>query len=265
MGSTRRSKPKTLKIPAHLRNLAEDVAAEEEWKRNRMSAMPKTNLAEPKVEKEPPKTAELIRLEEKVDALRKPYVMEVQAPPDEQRRLQMEHDRALRGIYDLALLGYKDSAKPKQTQKKTRSKSRKSSQVEFKQETTTEQRVGDPRFLHVALAATQQIADLHGLKAPAKVTHSNPDGSPLKMEHIHKQLEQASVEDLKALRLANRAVMRLTGSPTPEPIDAEFEVKNVDTSASPPSGADDVPDGERSSDEGPVGGTADAGPGDGGL
>lgn len=164
----------------------------------------------------------------------------------EQEDLKSEQDMELRRIADMALDAYVLSAHMRRVKKVTTGNSvNQKGEVNSldKTETTYEKMTGDPRYLNVALGARQQIAELHGLKAPSKVAHTAADGGPMKLEVIHKQLETADEATLKKLRVANRALENLS-KPAEEPIDTTFEVKpNADPPTDPGASTDDVPAG----------------------
>lgn len=81
---------------------------------------------------------------------------------------------------------------------------------------------GDPRYLHVALTATEHLSKLWGIEAPKKVEHTGIAGGDLRVEVVHRRLQDADDDTLRQMADAWKAMKRLTDKPA---IDAEFEVK----------------------------------------
>lgn len=151
--------------------------------------------------------------------------------------LRSKHDMDLRQVHEMALTAYRESAKPRKVKKR---KAGVSGGVDVDmREVTTEERVGDPRYLNVALGALSQLQQLHGLDAPKKVAHTGHDGGPLKMEMLHKKLTEASDEELAKLRQANRVLVKIQHQA--EAVDAEFEVKDADSSTDSGNRAGELP------------------------
>lgn len=139
--------------------------------------------------------------------------------------LKMEQDLKLRQIEARAQEAFQKSTQKKRTVKKKTGMTGACDAdgnaigIDTK-EVTTEEQCGDPRFLNVELVANKQRNELWGLNAPKKTALTNIKGDgPAEIEF---RLDKATDDELRLLRQANRALMRLGD----KPIDAEYTIKD---------------------------------------